>query len=191
MNWINTFGIIASYLFVVFGVYFFDWSVTAIFWAYYLELIVLLITYVIVRTIDRRKNPAKYRKLPDAFNILFASLPLLLLQYLFLKFLTYQVSGESYESIDDMMRSNGGWFTLGVIAFVYTLRTFNIRSIKEKEFELQQNFFLEILALSGTNMLGFIAAAYIEILGTNSILILMLSGRIAIELYFRYKTKWV
>lgn len=90
-----------------------------------------------------------------------------------------------------MMRSNGGWLTLGVIAFVYILRTINIRSIKEKEFELQQNFFLEVLALSGTNMLGFIAAAYIEILGTISILILMLSGRIAIELYFRYKTKWV
>lgn len=191
MSWLKSGGIIASYLLVVIGVYVFDWSISAIFWTYYFELIVLLVYYVIIRSIDQHRNPSKYRKLPGALNIFFAAGPLLIIQFLFLSFIEAQLSGDGYKSIYAMMNSNGGWITLSVLVIVYLLRAVNFKSIKEQEFELQQNFFLEILALSGTNMLGFIAAAYIDTVGSITLLSIMIAGRIAIELYFRYKTKWI
>lgn len=191
MNWLKSGSIIGSYLLVVLGVYLFDWSVSTIFWTYYFELIVLLLYYVIVRSIDQNKNPSKYRKLPHALNILFAAGPLLAIQFLFLTFITSRVSGKEFESFNELMNTNGGWFTAAILFVIYFLRAINSKSIEKKEFDLQQNFFLEILALSGTNLLGFIGAAYIEYVGSFTLLILMLSGRIAIELYFNFKTKWI
>lgn len=184
-------GVLLSYLLVIAGVFVFDWSPISIFIAYYLELVVLIIFYVIVRSIDEKKNPVKYRKLPGAFNILYGSIPLLALQLLFISFIAAFVSKEGIIPPMDLMNKNGGWITLGVLIITYLIRTLNSRSIETKEYELQQNIFMEVLALSGTSFLGMFAAVYIDYIGVISLLISMTVGRAAIELYFRYKTNWI
>ena len=187
---LKSIGILLSYLSIVLGVYFFDWSPTGIFLAFYFELIILILVYVIVRIIDERKHPAKYRKLPPALNILFASIPLLAIQFLFIVFVISMMEPTRFQNISHVLNETSTYFTIGLIIAVYIIDLIAQKNISDSEHKLQQNVFLEILALSGTNVIGLIAAAYIQFTGTLTLLILMLLGRAAIEIYFKYKTSW-
>ena len=187
---LKSIGILLSYLSIVLGVYFFDWSPVGFFVALYVELIVIVVTYVVVRALDKAKNPKKYRKLPDIGNITTALAGALLLQYVFmvgtLK-LFHQV--EISEPLR-LMNQSGGWIAFIVIALVYAINSIDKRSISQKEFELQQNLFLEILSLSGMNLIGIILLFYINTSSQILALIVLFLIRAGIEIYFKYKTTW-
>lgn len=186
---LKTVGILLSYLTVVFGFYFWDWSPLGFFAALYLELVVIVITYVVLRILDKSHNPKKYRKLPDISNIIVALIGALLLQYVFLHVtLTIFNSAGTWDPLELMNRS-GGWITLFIIALAYIIDSSDQRTISQKEFDLQQNLFLEILALSGMNVLGFVFINALESIEPSLILLIMFTGRSAIEFYFIRKTE--
>lgn len=187
---LKSIGILLSYLSIVLGVYFFDWSPVGFFVALYVELIVIVITYVVMRALDKSKNPKKYRKLPDTGGIAMVLMWALLLQYVFmigtLRFF-HQV--EISEPLK-LMNESGGWIAFIAIAIVYLINSLDNRTISQKEYELQQNLFLEILSLSGMNLLGIILLFYLSNFSDILALIVLFLIRAGIEIYFKYKTSW-
>lgn len=187
---LKSIGILLSYLLLIIGCHFFNWSPIGFFVALYLELVVIAITYIVFRALDKRKNPRKYRKLPDIGNIATALAGALLLQYVFMVGtlrLFHEVEiGEPLK----LMSESGGWIAFVTITAVYVINSLDDRTISQKEYELQQSLFLEILSLSGMNLLGIILLFYLNDFSQILALIVLFIIRGAIEIYFKYKTNW-
>ncbi|MFZ9027414.1 MAG: hypothetical protein ACO2Z9_00280 [Crocinitomicaceae bacterium] len=187
---LKSIGILLSYLLLIIGCHFFNWSPIGFFVALYVELVVIVITYIVFRILDKAKNPRKYRKLPDIGNIVTALAGALLLQYVFMigtLSLFHQV--EISEPLK-LMDESGGWIAFIAIAAVYLINSLDNRTISQKEYELQQNLFLEILSLSGMNLLGIILLFYLNDFSQILALMILFIIRAAIEIYFKYKTNW-
>lgn len=185
---LKTIGILLSYLLVILGYKFLHWSPLGFFVALYLELVVIIITYIVLRILDKSKNPKKYRKLPDISNIIVALAGALLLQYVFMQGTLSIFHPINISEPLELMNDSGGWIALITLSIVYLLSALDERTVSQKEYELQQNLFLEILALSGMNLLGIVLLYSLDITTPLIILLAMFAGRAGIEIYFQYKT---
>jgi hypothetical protein len=173
---IKSFGIIFSYIWLVVAAYVFDWEPINIFLTFFFEVLALLLVYYVVRVIDERQNPKKYRKLQPAFSILMAAVPFLFVQYLFIHFTAKATAPITFGGDQNsLLHSYETYLCLGFILLMYILRAINLENMHQRETVFRDNFLFQIVSLALTNVVGMLVVIY----SSDSLLIVLIIMSIA------------
>lgn len=187
VNHIKEIGIVLSYLWMLVACYLFDWKPFAVFISHLIEIIVLLLVYIVLRIIDERKNPEQSRKAQPIINILIGILPLIVLQYFIIGWMSSFINPEQNFLTQNLLMTKEVYYAFGAMIFLYTINAVQIANHDERLNVFQNNFMFSVLALSGANILGFVLVVGMEVKSLLPILTVMVAVRIALEIYWGRK----
>lgn len=188
---IDKFGIIFSYAFVFFGIFFFDWEPFIILVSYFIELIVVLFISAAFKFIDARKNKYKYSNqfpIMVALSIFFGSGPFLFGQYLFIIY-TAQILDSNINAKDglSLLCKPEIFWCVAFIVIVYILKVLSLKNNSVRASVIQDNVIFQILALFLTSITGMLILLVVDNAGIIVVLFSLTAVRILLEIYFNKK----
>lgn len=83
------------------------------------------------------------------------------------------------------------YYAFGSALILYTLKAVSISNNKDRLDVFQENFLFQVLALTATNILGFIIVLGIQIESLLVVLTIMVTIRVTLEIYFSRKMKLI
>ena len=171
--------------------YVFDWKPFGIFISYLIEIVVLLFVYVMLRVKDEKRNPRKYRyrKVQPISNLLIGLIPLVLFQYFMIGWMSEIIDPEQNFTKQNLLLTKEVLYAVVSMIVLYSIKAAQIATHKERLFVFQNNFIIKVLALTGTNILGFTLVISLEVKSLLYVLTIMVIIRIIIEIYFGRKMK--
>ena len=143
-------GIILSYIAMLVATYIFDWKPYAIFISYLVEVIVILLIYVVLRFIDERKNPRRYRKSQPIVNILIGIIPLILFQFFTVGIMASVLNPDENILKHNFILTKKILFAFASFAFIFILKALQMIKNKEILIVFQNNFLFKVITLSPT-----------------------------------------
>lgn len=191
INYMKEIGIVFTYILMLVACYFFNWKPFGIFISYLIEIVVLLIVYSFVRLKDEKKNPQHYRKTQPLANIYIGIIPLLLIQFIIIGFMTLDLNPEENFIKQNLLLTKEVFFSVCSILVIYVLKALQFSTNKERLVVFQDNFLFKILALTSVNILCFIIVSVFEKITLIPLLTAMIIFRILLELYFSRKMKFI
>nr|WP_299207045.1 hypothetical protein [uncultured Brumimicrobium sp.] len=182
-NFFNELGIIFSYVVMLFMAYYFEWEPFGIFVYYLIEITVLLLVYVLLRLREVSKNTKINKKAQPIANILIGIIPLLLIQYLIVGFISVAIDPNESFIEKNLLMTKEVLFAFCSLTFVYLLKAIQMIKIKDRLLIFQNNFLFKVIALSMTNFLGFVLVIGFEMTSLLTVLTIMTAIRIGLEIY--------
>ncbi|WP_417264683.1 hypothetical protein [Brumimicrobium sp.] len=182
-NFFNELGIIFSYVVMLFMAYYFEWEPFGIFVYYLIEITVLLLVYVLLRLREVSKNTKINKKAQPIANILIGIIPLLLIQYLIVGFISVAIDPNESFIEKNLLMTKEVLFAFCSLTFVYLLKAIQMIKIKDRLLIFQNNFLFKVIALSMTNFLGLILVIGFEMTSLLTVLTIMTAIRIGLVIY--------
>ena len=181
-------GIITSYLLMLIATYLLDWEPFGIFISYLIEIVILLVFYALNRMKDERRNPKRYRNSQPLINVFIGIVPIVLFQYFIIVLMANELNNEQDFLKQNLFSNYQVYFAIGAMFFFYRLKQEQISKSQERIRVFQNNFMFQVLALTSTNLLGFILVFSIGVNSLLFVLSIMVTIRIILEIYFGRKT---
>ncbi|PHR47599.1 MAG: hypothetical protein COA32_06470 [Fluviicola sp.] len=192
-DYIKEIGIVISYISMLVACYIFDWKPFGIFISYLIEIVVLLFVYVMLRVKDEKRNPRKYRyrKVQPISNLFIGLVPLVLFQYFMIGWMSEFIDPDQNFTKQNLLLTKEVLYAVVSMIVLYSIKAAQITTHKERLIVFQDNFIIKVLALTGTNILGFTLVISLEIKSLLLVLTIMVIIRIIIEIYFGRKMKFI
>lgn len=168
---------------MLFMAYYFEWEPFGIFVYYLIEITVLLLVYVLLRLREVSKNTKINKKAQPIANILIGIIPLLLIQYLIVGFISVAIDPNESFIEKNLLMTKEVLFAFCSLTFVYLLKAIQMIKIKDRLLIFQNNFLFKVIALSMTNFLGFVLVIGFEMTSLLTVLTIMTAIRIGLEIY--------
>jgi len=167
--------------------YVFEWKPFIIFISYLVEIIIIAFIYSVVKVMDEKKNPIKKTNAQPIFNLLIGMVPLILFQFFIINVLSNSMdSRQDFFSISILHTKEFLYVVLSLI-LLYLLKIVQIRDNGSILKEFQSNLILEVLALTGTNILCVILVISLNLNTFIPVLSFMVLFRILLTIYFYRK----
>lgn len=197
-KYIKEIGIIASYVWLIIAVYFFDWKPLSIFLSFLTEFAIVFFIYWFLINFSDSKNK---RNVPGG-NVLLAGLAMIGFQFFLISLLATSVAWDQFlvdvndpifskavvQNRDNMLDPYfflhiNFLITFLIVVAIYVIRIISMKEPKQRENYLQENLFFQAIVLTGMNVIGFFAIEFFTFINPFPILIAMVTGRIFMELY--------
>jgi hypothetical protein len=191
MNWIKEIGIVLSYISMLVACYLFDWKPFGVFVSYLIETVVLLIVYSIIRSINEKKNSSAHKTAQPLANLLIGITPFLIFQFFMIGWMLSSIDPDHNFINENLLLTKEVFFASASMLLFYSIWAIQIPNHKKRLTIFQDNLIFKVIALSGTNILGFVLVLVIGVTSVLPVLVVMVVARILLEIYFGRKMKFV
>lgn len=171
--------------------YLFDWKPFGVFVSYLIEIVVLLLVYTFFRLREEKKNPDHYRKVQPLANLFIGLVPLIVFQYFIIGWISSFIYPEQNFLKHNLLLTKEMYYSVGSVVVIYVIKALQIKNHTERLIVFQDNFLFKILALTAANISVFVVVVGIGVNSLLPALTVMVIFRIALEIYFAKKMKFI
>ena len=187
-NYFKEIGVVLSYIIVLILYLFFEWEAYIFFSSIFVEVIALFFMVVLLRFIDQKNNPKRYKNAQPIVNKFIATVPFFLFQF----FILIEVSNIGIsrfdknpllENLTDLL-----WFGL-IILVIYVINAIQIKNNSKRINAFNNSFLYKLIALTVINGLSIYLATEFKVESLYIVLIIGISLRILLEIFLAPKFK--
>ncbi len=182
-------GIIVGYFFLLASHWLFQAPVYLVFLSFFAEMLVLIFYYCITRSIDKKKNPKKYRLRTSAFSILLGSVPLLLINYIFIALLASEETSGFRHRFMNFFAQSDFWLMIVFLGISYVTRFSQLKSWEQRERYVKEILLFQAFCLYFASMGGILIGTSMSTDHTSGMFVCMVLIRLLLELWFHRRGK--
>jgi len=183
-RYIKELGIVFSYAIMLIACVFLNWEAFAIFISFLIEIVVLFLVYAFLQIKNPQEIADFFISIFHIIKVFIGMITLFLFHYFLIGFLVHMINPNFNILKDNLLLTKEVLYAAGSMLLLYVFNAYQISNYEEKIIAFQNKLIIQVLVLTISNIVAFIALFLLGLSSLFPILTSMVIARIIMELYF-------